>query len=105
MQVSRKAIRLGLMIQSRVREIIRQLEPSLYQHLHAWGLQRQSLVLMHPVGLSEVPAVPSRVGVVVLVKHLSATGAEAVKRPKSDDNWFTNNLHVKKISKSLHDPY
>ena len=28
----------------------------------AWGLQRQSLVLMHPVGLSEVPAVPSRVG-------------------------------------------
>jgi hypothetical protein len=36
--------------------------------------------------------VSSRVGVVVLVKHLSATGADAVKRPKPDDDWFTNNL-------------
>jgi hypothetical protein len=49
---------------------------------------------MYPVGLSEVPAVPSRVGVVVLVKHLSATGADAVKRPKPDDDWFTNNQHA-----------
>ena len=38
MQVSRKAIRLGLMIHSRSREIIRQLGPFLYQHLHEWGL-------------------------------------------------------------------
>lgn len=46
-------------------------------------------------GLSGVrlpPAVSSRVGVVVLVKHLSATGADAVKRPKPNDDWFTNNL-------------
>jgi hypothetical protein len=48
-------------------------------------------------GLSGVrlpPVVPSRVGVEVLVKHLSATGADAVKRHKSDDDWFTNNLHA-----------
>jgi hypothetical protein len=38
--------------------------------------------------------VPSRVGVVVLVKHLSATGAYAVKRPKPNDDWFANNLHA-----------
>ena len=25
---------------------------------------------------------------------VSATGANAVKRPKTDDNWFTNNLHA-----------
>jgi hypothetical protein len=25
---------------------------------------------------------------------VSATGANAVKRPKPDDNWFANNLHA-----------
>lgn len=44
------------------------------------------------VAQAVVIQVPSRVGVEVLVKHLSATGADAVKRPKPDDNWFTNNL-------------
>jgi len=61
MPVSRKAIRLGLMIQSRVREIIRQLEPSLYQHLHAWGLRTQSGSSGYSVNGLYV-AVSSRVG-------------------------------------------
>ena len=67
MPVSRKAIRLGLMIQSRVREIIRQLEPSLYQHLHAWRLIQEG-IWRSPVVSHLVSGKPRGQSPVVLVE-------------------------------------